>query len=83
MISWIIGLPLKANQTCLSNSLLKQSFFLRLLKNAQMLGPRSAFHLPIRQAIPRSEAYLEVRRNDEGPAVGRGNDADGRFSATC
>ncbi len=34
----------------------------------------------------RSEAYLEVRCNDEGPAPGRGNDADARtglFSATC
>jgi hypothetical protein len=28
-----------------------------------------------------NEAYLGVRRNDEGPAVGRGNAADGRFSA--
>jgi hypothetical protein len=25
-----------------------------------------AFHLPFRQAILRSEAYLDVRRNDEG-----------------
>ena len=38
----------------------------RLLKNAQMQGSRSAFHLPIRQAILRSETYMEVRRNDEG-----------------
>jgi len=29
----------------------------------------------------RREAYLGVRRNDEGPAVGRGNASDGRFSA--
>jgi hypothetical protein len=40
--------------------------FLRLLKNAQVQGARSAFHLPVRQAILRSEAYLVVRRNDEG-----------------
>ena len=40
--------------------------FHRLLKKAQMQGSRSAFHLPIRQAILRNEAYLEVRRNDEG-----------------
>ncbi|OGP55383.1 MAG: hypothetical protein A2162_11730 [Deltaproteobacteria bacterium RBG_13_52_11b] len=36
-----------------------------LFKNAQMQGIRSAFHLPIRQAIARSEAYFNVRRNDE------------------
>jgi hypothetical protein len=33
--------------------------------------------------ILRSEAYLNVRRNDEGPAEGRGNAADGRFSTAC
>jgi len=39
--------------------------------------------------ILRSEAYLDVRLNDEGPAyqsigtIGRGNAADGRFSAAC
>ena len=38
----------------------------RLLKNVQMQGASSAFHLPIRQAILKSEAYLAVRRNDEG-----------------
>ena len=37
----------------------------RLLKNAQMKGARG-FSLPVRQAILRSEAYLVVRRNDEG-----------------
>jgi len=37
----------------------------RLLKNARMQGARSAFHLPVRQAILRSAAYLAVRRNDE------------------
>ncbi len=40
--------------------------FPRLIKNAQMQGPRNPFHLPIRQAILRSEAYFDVRRNDEG-----------------
>jgi hypothetical protein len=49
--------------------------FFRLIKNAQMQGARGAFHLPVRQAILRSEAYLNVRCNDEG----RGNAADGRF----
>jgi hypothetical protein len=38
----------------------------RLLKNAQMQGPRDALHLPVRQAILMSEAYSDVRRNDEG-----------------
>jgi hypothetical protein len=38
---------------------------LRLLKNAQMQDPRG-FSLPVRQAILRNEAYLEVLRNDEG-----------------
>ena len=33
--------------------------------------------------IPRNEAYIEVRRNDEGPAVGRGNAADGYFLSAC
>jgi hypothetical protein len=33
--------------------------------------------------ILRNEAYLDVRRNDEGPAEGRGNEADGLFSAAC
>jgi len=45
---------------------LKKRLFVMLLKNPQMQGSRSAFHLPIRQAIPRIEAYLQVRRNDEG-----------------
>ena len=37
-----------------------------MLKNAHMQGARSAFHLPVRQAILRSEAYFGVRRNEEG-----------------
>jgi len=31
-----------------------------------MQGARDAFHLPVRQAILRNEAYFDVRRNDEG-----------------
>jgi hypothetical protein len=38
---------------------------LRLIKNAQRQGGRSTFHLPIRQAILRNEAYFPVRCNDE------------------
>jgi hypothetical protein len=37
-----------------------------MLKNAQMQGARGAFHLPVRQAILRSEAYSAVRCNYEG-----------------
>ena len=44
----------------------------RLLKNAQMQGPRYAFHLPLRQAILRNEAYLDVRRNKPAPWLTRG-----------
>jgi len=44
----------------------KKVIFRRLLKKAQMQGPRDAFHLPDRQAILRNEAYSDVRRNDEG-----------------
>ena len=40
--------------------------FHRLIKNAQMQAARSAFHLPVRQAILRSGAYLNVSCNDEG-----------------
>jgi hypothetical protein len=39
--------------------------FRRLLKNAQRQGARG-FSLPVSQAILRSEAYLDVRRNGEG-----------------
>ncbi len=45
--------------------LVKRVFFIRLSKNAQMQGARGAFHLPARQAMLRSEAYLDVRCNGE------------------
>jgi hypothetical protein len=44
----------------------EKAIFLRLLKNTQMQGACGAFQLPIRQAILKSEAYLDVCRNDEG-----------------
>jgi hypothetical protein len=31
-----------------------------------MEGARGALHLPFRQAILKNEAYLKVRRNEEG-----------------
>jgi hypothetical protein len=37
-----------------------------------MQGTRSAFHLPVRQAILRSEAHLNVRRNKPAPCLTRG-----------
>ncbi len=46
--------------------------FPRLMKNAQMQGARGAFHLPVRQAILRSEEYLNVRCNKPAPCLTRG-----------
>jgi hypothetical protein len=37
-----------------------------------MRGARGAFHLPVRQAILRSEAYLNVRCNKPAPCLTRG-----------
>jgi hypothetical protein len=54
-----------------------------MLKNAQMQVELCEIPLAGAPEILRSEAYLDVRRNDEGPAEGRGNAADGRFSASC
>ena len=78
----------------LFGSLLKKSFFpgcskmslpspKRLRAGRQMLVEHSEIPFAGAPETLRSEAYLEVRCNDEGPAPGRGNDADGDFSATC
>jgi len=42
----------------------EKAIFPRLLKKGQMQAPCGAFHLPVRQAILRGEAYFSVRRND-------------------
>ena len=47
-----------------------------------MQGLRSAFHLPVRQAILRNEAYLEVRRNKPAPCFDTGKD-EGNEADAC
>ena len=61
------GLPCKRRSSPVYQ-LAEKIIFRRLLKNAQMQGPRSVFHLPNRQAILRSEAPADNcrDRNDEG-----------------
>jgi hypothetical protein len=54
------------------NEVAEKVIFHRLLKNAQVQGAREAFHLPFRQAILRSEAYPDVRRNKPAPCLTRG-----------
>jgi hypothetical protein len=54
-----------------------------MLKNAQIRGFRGASHLPARQAIMRSEAYLDVRRNKPAPCVTRGRMRVTKWMPAC